>query len=244
MAISTAFKTYIKTALAGNIIDVELTDGDIQFAFDQAKDIFIQRGNNNLDRKFYALSVITDQTTYTIPSNENIDTIVRVIKPRNGLGNDAPFSVGIIQSIFGSMYTGIHSGQSALATYELSQQMLESFDIYMANNIQFVWQKRNNSLMFLDPPKVDGIWVLESYADLTDIEYESLIWIKQFSIAEAKIILGRAYRKFSTVTTPSGEISLDGGELISDGKEERQILIDNIAEYVDGAPAGGVILIG
>ena len=240
MPISPTFEENIKLALAGNLIDVELDTPTIQYAFDKAVKIFKQRGNNNLDRKFYPLSVTTDTTVYTLPTSENIDTIIQIIRPKSTLSPNDPFSMSFIQETFGY---GVLTG-SSLLTYELGKQMIENVEIYTSKSVQYIWKKRLNELTLLTKPKVNETWMLEVYADLSNAEYENLIWIEQYTLAECKIILGRAYRKFSSISTPAGEASLDGEQLVSDGKEEQTFLIENIKEFVDGGITGYPIVIG
>jgi len=236
------YKSEMEVALGGSLIDVELVDADYQYAFDKAKRTFIQLGNNNLDRKFYPLSVTEGTSSYNLPSIENIDTVVRIIKPRGGLIANEPFSIATIQSLFGSFYA---SNQSNLFSYEMLTQYLDNIRIYTADDIQFIYKKiKNFELTLLDPPKSDETWLIEVYADLSDDEYRDNLWVHEYSLAELKIILGRAYRKFQALSTPTGETSLDGDQLVQEGKEEKIELRERIGNYVDGAPAGGVIMIG
>jgi hypothetical protein len=237
----TDFQTELTTALGGNLIDVELTAADFTFAFSKAKRTFQQYGNNNYDRKFFSLPVTAGTKVYTLLAEDNIDTIVRIIKPRGGLGTEDPFTMSVVHDIW---YEVNKAHDTSLLTYELSQQMLENYNTMMANEAQFIWTKRNLKLTLLDPPTVTETWVLEAYGDLTDDEYRDLLWIQEFALAELKLILGRAYRKLGTVTTPAGEAALDGADLISDGKEEKEKLIQNIADYIDGDATGSVLIIG
>jgi len=241
MSITDKFKSDIEISLGGSLIDVELSQDDYDFAFDRAKRIFIQRGNNNYDHKFLPLAVVTDTFSYELPSSDNIDTIVKIIKPRSSLSPADPFSVATINEMFGGMYAG---GSSSLISYELGMQALDNINIYVLNDTQFTWNKRTNTIVLLDNPKIDESWFIEVYADLSDVEYEEVIWVRQYTMAEAKIILGNAYRKFSSLTAPSGETSLQGDTMISEGKEEQLLLLETIGDYVDGDIAGSVFIIG
>lgn len=241
MTVSNAFIEDMTTALGGNLIDVELDQKDFQYAFDQAKRLFVQKGNNNLDKKFYSLSITEGTRVYTLPSNENIDTVIRIIKPTSSFSSDDPFSMASIQQVFGSQQM---TAGSSLISYELTMQLLDNINIYIAHSTDFIWKKRNNELTLLDTPKIDETWMLELYADLSDAEYEEVLWVREYTLAQLKMILGRAYRKFQTLTTPSGETPLDGEQLVQDGKEEKERLIENIQDYVDGDPTGSVIMIG
>lgn len=236
------FNGEITTALGGALVDIELTTADYTLAFERAKRIFIQRGNNNFDKKYISLDVTAGTEDYTLVTGDNIDTIIQIIKPKSGFSSANPFYVEYIQGMFGSMISGGMS--SSLLTYELQMQTLENFDRYFINHIDYIWKKRDNTLKLLKSPEVDETWFLEIFADLSDDEYRDLIWIQNFAIAESKIILGMAYRKFSTITTPAGEVTLHGEQLIVDGKEEKLTLLENIADYLDGEPAGGIFILG
>jgi len=241
MALHDTFKNDIITALGGNLIDVELTQADYDFAFDKAKRVFQQRGNNNFDRKFVSLPVVPDTFIYDLAEAENIDTVVRIIKPRSSLSAADPFSVAAINEIFGG---GIAGSSSSMLTYELGMQMLDNINIYILNDAQYIWKKRLNQLTLLDNPKIEESWFVEVYADLSDEEYEDVIWVRNYTIAEAKILLGNAYRKFQSLTSPSGETSLSGDAMIAEGKEEQLLLLEAIGDYVDGDVAGSVMLLG
>lgn len=241
MALHETFRNDIRTALGGNLIDVELTQADYDFAFDKAKRIFQQRGNNNFDRKFLQVAVVPDTFAYLLPASDNIDTIIKIIKPKSGLSTNDLFSIATINEMFGSMYS---AGSNSIATYELLQQSLDTINIYTLHDTQFVWKKRTNTLTLLDNPKVSENWFIEVYADLTDEEYEDVIWVRNYTIAEAKIILGSAYRKFQSLTSPSGETGLSGDQMIQEGKEEQLLLLEAIGDYVDGDITGSIMLIG
>jgi len=62
-------------------------------------------------------------------------------------------------------------------------------------------------------------------------------WIEKYSLAESKIKLGHAYRKFQAVPGPGGGLSLPGGDLIQEGKEEKKELEQDILDFLhDAAP--------
>lgn len=237
------FQDELSTQLGGNLIDVELTPNDYLMAFNKAKRTFIQKGNNNLDHKFITLDVIGGTAAYTLDTADNIDTIVKVIKPRSALNTDDPISLSQWQILMDST-RGSGSGSGSLVTYELAQQYIENLDIYFAKEAQFIYQKRNDGLRFIDAPTVDEVWILEVYADLTDNEYRDVLWIQNWSLAEVKTMLGRAYSKFQSITTPTGETGLNGDQLLQEALAEKELLLDEIKNYTDGDPIGGMILIG
>jgi len=240
MITSTQFQTDIQTALGGNLIDVELSSTDYDYAFDKAKRIFQQRGNNNYDRKFVKFDTVVEQLDYTIDPSENVDSVIRIIKPKSNGNSSDPFYSSFIQNFWG----GGSALSNGLADYEQYKQSIKTYEKYLLHETQYVWKKRLNVLSLLNQPRIAETWMIECYADLSDVEYEDVFWVREYSIAECKILLGNAYRKFQNLASPSGDTSLSGDAMIQEGKEEQNILLENISDYVDGDITGSVFIMG
>ncbi len=58
-------------------------------------------------------------------------------------------------------------------------------------------------------------------------------WVRQYTLALAKELLGLVRSKFSTVPIPGGDLSLNGGDLISQGREEKEALKTKLAEMLE-----------
>lgn len=230
------FYQELEGALGGYLVDVELTEDDYIRAFNQAKRMYKQKGNNNYRHKYSDLNVTTGVRNY--PVDPSINEIIKIIKP-GGLYTDNPFTIAAIQD----MFNGVRS-DSGLATYELTSQMIENIEIYTAHFTNFSFDRLNHTIELWDTPKTDETWILEVYVDLTDDEYRDVVWIYEWTLAELKITLGRAYSKFSTVGGPTGETSLNGDQLIQEGREDKDRLLEDIKNHVDGDMVGLPLLIG
>ena len=58
-------------------------------------------------------------------------------------------------------------------------------------------------------------------------------WIKQFTLALCKETLGLIRSKFSTVPIPGSDLSMNGSELISQGREDKDKLVAGLGETLD-----------
>jgi len=58
-------------------------------------------------------------------------------------------------------------------------------------------------------------------------------WVRQYTLALAKELLGLVRNKFSTVPIPGGDLQLNGAELISQGREEKDNLITKLSEMLN-----------
>lgn len=58
-------------------------------------------------------------------------------------------------------------------------------------------------------------------------------WTRQYAFALAKELLGQVRSKFSAVPIPGGDLSLNGGDLISQAREEQEKLRTSMVELLD-----------
>lgn len=235
------FNDYLEALLGGNLVDVELQPEDFMVAFKRAKDTFIQKGNNNLDKRFVPLNVSREETEYDI--DPNVDTIVRIIKPAGAFHTQDPLSIAVFNDIFHQF--SMDSG--SLLNYELSRQLIERIQKYTSYYNDFIWNRRTHKLTLLKKPEASNqVWFLESYANLSDEEYRDMLWIQSWALAELKIILGRAYSKFSGgMPSPvGGTVSLPGQDLVQEGNQDKERLLEEIKNFVDGDETGLFIHMG
>ena len=217
-------------SLGGTLVDVELDITDTEIAYNKAKRRYLQRGTNNYRKVFYPVHVYRSQKVYDI--HKDINTIVKIVKPSHGWTLEDPLSMVAYNELFEGRDM-LHGGLDYLS-YEMTLQLLERQRRYMSYDTQFIHRKFNNQIEFLKTPERETIWFLECYANLSDDEYRELDWIVRWTIAEAKQMLGMAYRKFSSLAAPTGETQLDGASLIQEAQQEKEELLLEIENLVDG----------
>ena len=66
-------------------------------------------------------------------------------------------------------------------------------------------------------------------------------FVSKYAMAESKITLGNAYRKFSAIPGPGGGLTLPGDALVSEGKEEIEKLEQDILDYLYGGEPTQII---
>ena len=67
----------------------------------------------------------------------------------------------------------------------------------------------------------------------SEINQMSRHWIRQYTLALCKETLGLTRSKFSSVPIPGSDVQMNGSELISQGREDRQRLGESLAETLD-----------
>lgn len=68
------------------------------------------------------------------------------------------------------------------------------------------------------------------YSDINDVGKQ---WILKYTLANCKEILGNIRNKYSNVPLPSGEITLNGADLLSQSATEKEALITQLRENLD-----------
>jgi len=58
-------------------------------------------------------------------------------------------------------------------------------------------------------------------------------WIRKFTLALSKELLGIIRSKYASMPLPNGEVALDGDALKSEGREEKTLLLEELKEFLD-----------
>jgi len=77
-----------------------------------------------------------------------------------------------------------------------------------------------------------------NYSDTNSVGRQ---WVRQFCAALCKELLGQVRSKFQTVPIPSGDLTLNGTDLISQGRDDQGRLRDQIVELLDSLTYGKLL---
>jgi hypothetical protein len=59
-------------------------------------------------------------------------------------------------------------------------------------------------------------------------------WIRKFSLSLAKELLGIIRSKYASLPLPNGEVTMDGEALKAEGREEKDALLEELKEFLEG----------
>jgi hypothetical protein len=102
----------------------------------------------------------------------------------------------------------------------------------------FEEQKTNDAVLFGNTALLNNVitdasnipYTYQSYGKINDM---GRAWIIKYGIALAKEMLGLIRNKYSSVPIPNGEVTLNGGDLVSQGQSEKEALITQLREFLD-----------
>lgn len=239
---------YVRLMLGDGMIDVELDPLHYETALKRSLTKFRQRSSNAVEESYMFLQLEKDKNDYRLP-----DEIIEVRSVfRRTLGSRSGGGTGTNFEPFNLAYTNTYLLNSTMlggiATYEMFAQYQEMVGRMFGSYIEFQWIPHSHVLRILQRPFTEGETIMlrcynykPDYVLLKDIYAEQ--WIKDYTLAVCKGILGEARSKFTTIAGPQGGSQLNGGDLKASSKEEIEKLEKEIETNVPGG-VGYTFIIG
>jgi hypothetical protein len=226
---------YVLAQLGHPIVAVELTPFQIKTCIDEAV--------SKLD--YHAPQWASQYAVFDATAGENVYELPQF------LANNISY-VGYKKDILGLNYTpGSLAFDMTLAFFNtnrffqgggigdffLTQQYLEITRRVLSN--EGGWNIINNKFVQLYPaPTETPTPVIIEYRalDSNTIHHAYRNWIQRYALAAAKGILGRIRGKYRTIPGPGGGAEMDGGLLVSESKEEKALLMEELTSEIEERP--------
>jgi hypothetical protein len=239
---------YVNAMLGGGMIDVELDPVHYNTALTKSLTRYRQRSPNAVEESYLFLTLVNDQNEYILPQEviEVRQLFRRSIGSRTGGGDG-----GSLFEPFNLAYTNTYllstSRMGGLATYDLFAQHQELVGRMFGSFMEFKWNSTTKKLTILQRPRAEENILIYAYNYRPDsqilADYLAIQWIKDYTLATCKYMLGEARSKFSTIAGPQGGTTLNGSELKSEAQQEMEKLDNELATSVPGG-GGYTWLIG
>jgi hypothetical protein len=238
---------YVNAFLGGGMVDVELDPIHYESALTKALSKYRQRTEHSVEESYISLKLQEDTNGYTLPHEiEEVRQIYRrSVGSRSGGGDG-----GSLFEPFNLAYTNTYllaaSGVGGLASYELFAQRQELVGRMFGSFIEFNWNSTTKLLTILQRPRADEEVLLWCYnyrpdSQLLD-DYRAKQWIKDYTLAGCKYMLGEAREKFATIAGPQGGTSLNGASLKAEAQTEMEKLEAEVALAVAGGTGYGFLI--
>jgi hypothetical protein len=238
---------YCKAMLGDGMIDVELDPIHYETALNRALGVFRQRGDNAVEESFAFLTLEIDQNEYILPKEiqQVREVYRRSIGSRSGGGNG-----GTVFEPFNLAYTNTYllssTSMGGLLTYELVAGYQERVGKMFGSFIQFTWIPQSHKLTIHQRPRAReeiALWVYNVRPDSALIEdtYAGQ-WIKDYALANCKMMLGQAREKFGQIAGPQGGTQLNGGALKQEAAADMERLTAELVTQVTGGPGYSFVI--
>lgn len=231
--------SYIKNMLGDGMVDVELDPNHYTTAIDRALAKFRQRSSNSVEESYVFLTVEVDQNEYTLPK-EIMDVrqiFRRSIGSRSGGGQGGtlfePFNLA-----YSNTYLLTATNMGGLATYYAFASYQKQVGKMFGSDINFTFNRTTKKLTLMQRPRSEEevlLWIYNHRPDFNLLQDNFAgQWLKDYSLATCKSMLGEAREKFSQIASPQGGTSLNGTALKNEAKAELDALELDLINYKDG----------
>jgi len=226
---------WVKRKLGHPRLKVELTDDQLNDAFNEAVQWFI--GRLGL-KKTIMINVVAGQSDYP-DFPEDVDDIVSVTPPRMTGWDLAPweqesaflgfsgFPVAGNSPLGGGVGGG--GGYSALVQ---GIQYSEQAKRVMSGDFDWEWYPETRTLRIYPKPPESGqmmVSYMMNTIDLKMMNVRMVSLVRKMALAESKHTLGRMRSKYSEWAMAGGEKSMDGDTLLGESQTEKDELNEEIS---------------
>ena len=230
---------YCTAMLGGGMIDVELDPIHYETALDRSLGVFRQRSDNAVEESYLFLNLIENQNEYILPAEiQQVRQVFRrSIGSRTGGGTG-----GTVFEPFNLAYTNTYllssTNMGGLLTYELFSGYQELVGKMFGSFINFNWNSQSKKLYIHQRPRTDEsvmLLVYNSKPDFAIIEdtYAGQ-WIKDYTLANCKMMIGQAREKFAQIAGPQGGTSLNGATMKQEATADMERLTTELVTLVSG----------
>lgn len=230
---------YVRLQLADQIVDIELDPAHFEAAYQKTIGTYRQRANNAYEEAYIFMELIQDVNIYTLP--QEVVSVRQIFRRTFGTAtgpfasNFDPFAQASI-----NVYLMNFNTAGGLATYDFYTQYVELAARMFGGFVNYTWNQVTKKLQIIRDPKGTGenvlLWVWQLKPEvvlLQDLQISQ--WIKDYMVANCKMIIGEAREKFAQIAGPQGGGSLNGAAMKSEAKTEMDALILQLINYVDGS---------
>lgn len=230
---------YVQLQLAAQIIDIELDAEHYEAAYQRTIGVYRQRAQGAYEESYTFMELVKDVNIYTLPQ-ETIQ--VRQIFRRTFGDAAGPFSSNFdpFSQASVNVYLMNFNVAGGLATYDFYSQYVELAARMFGGYMNFTWNPVTKKLQIIRDPKGTGenvlLWTYNLKPEFNLLsDFQISQWIRDYMVANCKMIIGEAREKFGTIAGPQGGGTLNGAAMKSEAQAQMDKLLDDLKNYVDGS---------
>lgn len=240
-------KDTILSMLGYPSVDLEIEDVQLEIAIDNAVANYRALAGASKEEAFLHLKLMESQSVYTLP--QDIEIVRKVYRRGNGVvagaGNTIdPFSLAYSNTYLMSAVRGSTGG--GLLTYELYHQFDETAGRLFGRDITFTYNPYTHKLTLERDIRGDEEVLVHVYQNRPEVMLFSMQmiypWLRDWALAEAMMMIGRARGKFGSIVGPQGTVTLDGDTMRNEATAMFADLKDRLRRFEDGSGVYSVII--
>jgi len=236
----------VRVLLGEGMVRIELTPLHYETAVDMALDRYRLRSSNSTDERYLFVELQPDESTYVLPKEV---TMIKQLYRRGTTGTAS--GTGVNFDPFGAAFVnqvslGLGSGSGSLLTYELFAGFQETVGRMFGLFINYDYNAATHTLTITRHIRAKES--LLAHVEVSRSEDELYAdpyarpWIRDFTKATCKIMLGEARGKFTNFVGPQGGTSLNADALKAEGQAELDRLEHEVSNQFDQNMGWGFII--
>jgi hypothetical protein len=235
----------IELGLGAQMVDVELDVEHLNLAINIGIQKLRQQSDGSMLERDIFLHITRDISEYTLP--EEVQEVRRLYRRGVGAYTTGGINFDPVDAAFHNIYLLQPNRAGGLATWDFYNQFLETTERVFASQYNFTWDVNSHKLTLVRRPRADEEVVVRVYArksedDIINDPYTGP-WLRSYSTAQAKYMLGEARDKFpGGFPGPNGNVQLNGATLKQEAAEEINKLELQLLNLVTSGDGYGFVI--
>lgn len=237
-----AMMNEIRYELGYPVMDVELTNEQLDYAISKSLGEFRTKSSLAYKRGFFFLRVNPETQRYTLTNkvggfNKIVD-IMGIYRLTSAFLSSAHGAGVYGQIVLQHLY---NMGTFDLLSYHIMAEYTKTMELLFAARLTFTWHEQSRELWihhrfpFTEPMVSVEASVERSEQDLLTDRY-TRPWLRRYALATSRLMLAEIRGKFSALPGASGSISLNASDLRMAAKEEIEACLQEIDDYIADRP--------
>ena len=229
---------YVKLQLGDQIIDLELDPAHYEAAYQKTLGTYRQRASNAYEESYSFMELVKDVNIYQLP--QEVVSVRQIFRRQFGdatgqASNFDPFSQASM-----NVYLMNFNVAGGLATYDFYSQYVELAARMFGGYMNYTFNQVTKKIQLIRDPRGTGenvlLWTYNLKPEVNLLQdFQIQQWIKDYMVANCKMIIGEAREKFGSIAGPQGGGTLNGAAMKAEAKEAITALEEQLKNYVDAS---------
>ena len=230
---------YVRLQLGSQIVDLELDAEHFEAAYQRTIGVYRQRAQNAYEESYTFLELVTNVNIYDLP--QEVITVRQIYRRTFG-DSTGPFASNFDPFSQASMnvYLMNFNVAGGLATYEFYSDYVKMAGRMFGAYMNYTYNPVTKKLQLIRDPKGTGesvlMWTYNLKPEFNLLsDFQIVQWLRDYMVANCKMIIGEAREKFAQIAGPQGGSTLNGTAMKTEAQVQMDSLIDDLKRYVDGS---------
>ena len=230
---------YTQLMLGSQIIDLELDPAHYEIAYQKTIGTYRQRANNAYEEAYIFFYLVKDENIYTLP--QEVVSVRQCFRRTFGdatgpfASNFDPFAQASL-----NVYLMNFNVAGGLATYDYYTQYVELAGRMFGQYVVFTWNPVTKKIQMARDWRGTGenvlLWTDNLKPEINLLsDFQISQWIRDYMVANCKLMIGEAREKFTNIAGPQGGGTLNGTAMKGEAQTQMDNLIEQLKTYVDGS---------